>query len=291
MFSDGTPASGFSLTARTKRSAGRSSTSGRRGRGRATVEDDGTYELLVRTEGGPYRVSISERSEATKEGIPAGSSDVDFVLEPTRRVRMRVLDEESRSRPTEFTVAWWLPGEQRYSFLFTSHAMIAFDAEGWFNLDVPDRQIDLWIGANDEGYVPVFKKAIATGTLEAPTSLEVRLRKGLVADFKATAPHERLAALPTDTWIVCVEEEFAADIRTSPTTPTQGSRLNLSGGERFPDRTLRHRRLQFDEKGLARIRGLSPGSYVLLSFPPIHGLEPARIELTEERVEPIEVSW
>src|SRR6185503_5724012 len=169
-------------------------------------EEDGTYRLEVPELASTYRVEAErDHAERALEGVPPGTSGVDFVLPRSGVLLFRFLDAASRGQldAAQFEFGWRPAGEQGFQSVRIGWPL-APDPEGWYELRLPVGRIDLNGYQDGDDY----RSALVENVLIQPDQLrrvEFEMTRGLVVELRLAA---EAPALPADHTVLLVESEL-----------------------------------------------------------------------------------
>jgi hypothetical protein len=242
---------------------------------------DGAYSLTV-FEGETYTIQAARGIQsAERSGVAAGATGIDFVLEDSGRVRARMLDAASGlplrlPSPAPYAIEWRLLGTTRKAAFTVS----ALDADGAVEFEVPAGLLDIEFDFGTLGYLgqTVPGVLVAGG---APHAIEVELERGIEVELRI-APEEA----PPKTHRAYLVRADAIEAFTAAGMDRPLPAADTWVGSTDPDHGG-WRGFTFGAGGIAVLRGLKPGEYLLEILPRDHRVEPARIDLREPPQRPI----
>jgi RNA polymerase sigma factor (sigma-70 family) len=234
---------------------------------------EGSWQMLVPNSREGYSVECSHGDRtAERQGVRAGDTDVDFVLDDRGTVRIRPLGLEP---PTPFQILWRPAGTQGFETFATSRD--AMDPGGGFVRQLP-------LGAIE---IVAFAKGVYAWRVP-PRRLDVLATENADVELKvfrgAPARFTFVPAPRGDHEVYLLEEEFADHLHAIGWPPNFGTdnsgvqihELNIS------DRTVRD--------GIV-IGGLAPGRYRLKVHPTDLRLTPEDITIEDGKTNEFTLTW
>ena len=246
----------------------------------AFSDETGAWSFEVPADTEDWTVSTEVLFETVaREHLAPGASGVELVIERPSTQRLRVFDSASGLPLARFDLRWQRRGARTHERIPRDRMGLP-DAEGWFEVPMPEGPFDLAVSARKSR--PGSQPAFAFGH-------DTRLGQPLEFTIEAGHGIELKLARKQQPWPKDVEVFLLAhDERGAVRWPDPGGKTvdgDLSTGH--PARSTR--RVRFSSRRAA-LSGLPAGSYEFVSFPDVLEIDPPRVRASASE-KPIEVRW
>ncbi len=249
------------------------------------ADADGNYAIAVPDLDFLYYVHVFHGPEgAQRDGIAAGTSGVDFVLPAFGRLAYRVRDSATGEPIANLELFWRRANDTGWKSAQSGRYHDA-DPKGWRRVELPVGHIDLQPRAVKYGYrVKIIPAVYVAEGEDEGNRVEIELDPGVELSFKLA----KGLARPEGHTVLLLEDDAWDGVRH---WRSESGGNHWDGGAHYPLLTMQERRLDFDEEGVARLKGLSPGPHRFKVFPDDVAILPERVLVEEHPTEPIELRW
>ena len=257
----------------------------------ARTAADGTYSLDVAT-GARYDVSVRTRGPARRcrTEVPAGASDVDFVIPTSGTLRVQLIDQETMKPVVPQgsglrSITWREGGTDVFSAI-----RAPADVDGIVELELPVGLVDLVFRLNEDGYGRKMVPGLIVEEKANPAPVPILLSRGVDVALSFRGPGD-LAKQIQGRLLFLLEQSEESQLRGP--FPLQGGPSNhrINGVCMWIGDHGLLQQLVYPKNNRATLQGLAPGEYILRSYPDDLVFDPPRIHVSSAGTVNATITW
>ncbi len=244
------------------------------------VSKDHRYHLFV---------PVSSPEQVSRRNVPAGSTDVEFVIPEHGFLRVQLVDSvtEGPLNPSRFhwALGWRRTGTEAFRSLRPS-----FDVEGIADLPLPLGPVDVTFRLQRQGYRAHVVENVTVSKTPLDPPLRIALEKAPVTTLRFEDA-EGLIEAKTGVNLFFVHHTEQDLIRGPFPEGSDLSNIRLNGqplwlGDHGLMNQLIHPKL-----GMSELNGLRPGKHVFVACPETVEFEPSSVEIHDEGPHEFNFRW